>query len=487
MNKKNGITILGLGPGDARHLTREAWDWITSAPEIYLRTTQHPCVAEFPADLTVNSFDYLYESAESFENVYEQIITKILELGERPGGVTYAVPGHPFVAETTCPEIARRAEVAGIPVRVIEGLSFLEPVFTALNTDPFSGMALVDAIDIGRRQTPPFAPDTPALIAQIYSREVASELKLALTSVYPDEFQVQMVHAAGTSGQIIENLHLYEIDRSPHIGLMSVLFLPALGDDTSLVAFQEIVARLRAPDGCPWDREQTHTSLRQHLLEETYEALEALDEEDTESMAEEFGDILLQIVLHAQIASEEGEFSMVDVLKGINNKIIRRHPHVFGELKLDHVDGVLSNWEKLKAKERQDNGVGETKGLLDGVPLALPALVQAQEYQERAGRVGFDWKEIEPVFDKMVEEIREFREAENDMERTEELGDMLFALVNLVRWYKVDAESALRKTNQKFRRRFKHIEKRAREEGRNLADMTLEQMDVFWDEAKDLE
>jgi tetrapyrrole methylase family protein/MazG family protein len=268
---------------------------------------------------------------------------------------------------------------------------------------------------------------------------------------------------------------------------MSVLYLPALGADTSLEAFQEIIARLRAPDGCPWDREQTHSSLRQNLLEETYETLASLDDEDPAGMAEEFGDLLLQIVLHAQIASEDGEFTMADVLRGINTKIVSRHPHVFGNARLDNVEGVLSNWEKLKAKERKANGVDVIKGLLDGVPIALPALTQAQQYQERAGRVGFDWKEIEPVFEKLLEEMREVREAADAESRAEELGDLLFAMVNLVRWYKVDAESALRKANQKFRSRFKHIEKRAREEGRSLADMTLEEMDVFWDEAKNLE
>ena len=487
MDSGNGITILGLGPGDPQHLTRQAWDWINSIPEIYLRTCQHPTVEGFPPSLLVHSFDDLYNAAGSFEAVYEEIIVKVLELGKKPGGVTYAVPGHPFVAEATCPEIVRRAREAGMPVRVIEGLSFLEPVCTALQIDPFPRITLVDAIEVGMRQMPNFAPDTPVLIAQIYSREVASNLKLTLTNVVPDELPVRLVHAAGTPQEQVEDLPLFEIDRSAGIGLLTVLYIPPLGDDTSFEAFQEIIARLRAPDGCPWDQEQTHLSLRQHLLEETYEVLSALDAEDEDGMAEEFGDLLLQIVLHAQIAAEAGEFSMVDILRGINRKIVRRHPHVFGNIKVKGVDGVLSNWERLKAGERIENGVQETKGLLDGVPLALPALTQAQEYQERAGRVGFDWKEIESVFDKLMEEVQEVREAKDDRERAAELGDLLFAMVNLIRWYKVDAESALRGTNLKFLKRFKFIEKRARDEGRSLSDMTLDQMDVFWEEAKGLE
>ena len=248
-----------------------------------------------------------------------------------------------------------------------------------------------------------------------------------------------------------------------------------------------MVARLRAPDGCPWDMEQTHTSLRKYLLEETYEALEALDAEDPDALREELGDLMLQIVLHAQIGVEEGEFSMADVLQGINQKIVRRHPHVFGEVKISGVDGVLQNWQKLKEQERFENGVGETKGMLDGVPKILPALSQSQEIQDRAARVGFDWSEIEPVYAKLFEEIEEVRQADSDESRTGELGDLLFAVVNLVRWYKVDAESALRAANAKFRRRFGYIEKRAREAGRELTGMTLAEMDKWWDEAKRLE
>ncbi len=195
--------------------------------------------------------------------------------------------------------------------------------------------------------------------------------------------------------------------------MLTSLYVPALGAATSFEAFQEVIAHLRAPDGCPWDREQTHDSLRPHLLEEAYEAVTALDAGDTDAMREEFGDLLLQIVLHAQIASEIGEFSMADILQGIHSKIVNRHPHVFGDLILKDVDGVLQNWEKLKAAERIANGKSEA-GLLDSVPLALPALAQADQYQRRAARVGFDWTEIEGVLDKVREELDEVRSAPDD-------------------------------------------------------------------------
>ncbi len=260
------------------------------------------------------------------------------------------------------------------------------------------------------------------------------------------------------------------------------LFVPPLATGASFEAFQEIVAHLRAPDGCPWDREQTHDSLRTHLLEESYEALGAIDSGDTDAMREEFGDLLLQIMLNSQIANEAGDFNVNAVVKGVYDKIIRRHPHVFGEVQVDGVDGVLQNWEKLKETERKDKK--EKKGILDGVPAALPALTQAQEYQDRAARVGFDWPEIEGVLDKIREEIREVQEATEPDHVAEELGDLFFALVNLARWKKVDAESALRETNLKFKTRFAYIEAGAKQQERNLSDLSLDEMEALWQEAK---
>lgn len=479
-----GITLLGLGPGDPSNLTREAWNVLSSASQVWLRTNQHPTIAGLPPALKIHSFDELYENGESFDEVYSAIVEKILELGKSPQGVVYAVPGDPFVAEATCPEIAQRARSLGIPLKIVNGLSFLEPVFTALGFDPYPHMILMDAIELSQAHIPAFPPDMPVLVAQVYSRLVAAEVKMTLNAVYPDEHPVRLVHAAGTKDEFIEKIHLYEIDRSEHISLLTVLFVPPLGAGTSFEAFQEIVAALRAPDGCPWDREQTHESLRTHLMGEAYEALAAMDSGNPKEMAEEFGDLLLQIVLNAQIASEEGEFTMADVLKGIHDKIIRRHPHVFGEVQLDGVQGVLKNWEKLKAEERAHNHEPE-KGLLDGVPLALPALTQAQEYQNRAARVGFDWKEVGGVLDKITEEIQEVGEVTNEDELIAEIGDLFFALVNLARWKKVDAESALRGTNIRFKKRFAYMEQGVKNQGKKLSELSIDEMELLWQEAKE--
>ena len=478
-----GITIIGLGPGDPKLLTRRAWDALNSAQEVYLRTNMHPSVSGLPPGLIVHSFDHFYEEDLPFEEVYKKIIDSILALGQRESGVIYGVPGHPYIAEATSPEIVRRANDTGIPITVIEGMSFVESTFRLLELDPFPQTSLIDGLELALAHHPPFPPSAPVLIAQIYSPAVASEVKLTLMTVYPDDHSVKLVHGAGTGNEYVETMELYEIDRNQNIGLQTALYVPALVSSSSFEGFQEVVAHLRAPDGCPWDREQTHLSLRPFLLEETYEVLAALDEEDQAALQEELGDLLLQIVLHAQIASEYGEFSMVEVLQGIQEKLIRRHPHVFGDLDVKDQQTVLENWEKLKLAEREEEDQ-EVNGVLKGVSSALPALVQAETFQQRVNRVGFDWPEIQGVFEKISEELLEVQQAEKPDEHEEEIGDLLFAVVNLARWYKVDAESALRAANSKFRRRFEELEAEVRSQGKDVGELNLDELDRLWNIVK---
>jgi tetrapyrrole methylase family protein/MazG family protein len=278
------------------------------------------------------------------------------------------------------------------------------------------------------------------------------------------------------------NLEKFLIDKQR----VYLLFSPIEGH-LSIKRFQELISRLRAPDGCPWDREQTHRSLRTNLLEETYEVLEAIDHNDSEHLREELGDLLLQIVLHTQIAAERGEFSLSEVIYDINKKITHRHPHVFGENKVKNIQGVMKNWEKLKDEERNHNGIKEFSSILSSIPKQLPSLSIAQKYQERAARVGFDWGEIGPVFRKVDEELAEVKGAETKQGLEEELGDLLFAVVNLVRWNGFDAESALRLANSKFRSRFEYIEKTISARGEALTDLTLTEMDILWEQAKQKE
>ena len=261
------------------------------------------------------------------------------------------------------------------------------------------------------------------------------------------------------------------------------IYFPPKPEHTSLIAFRELIAHLRAPEGCPWDREQTHQTLKSNLLEETYEVLDAIEGGEPADLQEELGDLLLQIVLHAQIAVEDSEFSLDDVIQGINEKITFRHPHVFKDLDVNGVDDVLHNWEVLKSEERENNHK-KKDSILESIPRALPSLLLAQNYQSRAARVGFDWPDVEPVLDKVVEEVGELREAKTREQQEAELGDLFFALVNVSRWYGFNAEDALRKMTLRFYRRFSRIEQEAVQTGRKVTDLTLEEMDRFWELAK---
>ena len=248
----------------------------------------------------------------------------------------------------------------------------------------------------------------------------------------------------------------------------------------------EVMARLRAEDGCPWDREQTHESLKPYLLEEAYEMLEAIDQGDDRELCKELGDVLLQIVFHAQIASEEGRFSVDDVCRALIDKLIHRHPHVFADAKVDDADQVVTNWQQLKQQER--SATGQPLSAVDGVPKQLPALLRAQRIQSRASRVGFDWDRIAGPLDKVEEEFGELRkdwEAGESQKVEEEFGDLLFALVNTARFLQVDPEDALRRAVTKFERRFRAVEESFRARGKRMEEASLEEMDEVWDQVKE--
>lgn len=476
-----GIVIVGLGPASASSLTREAWDWLTRIKEIWVRTRYHPVFSELPENIVIHSFEGEDEYESS--NYASEIAEKIIDLAKERGSVTYAVPGSPFIAEETVRQVMKQVEATHIPVRIIDGMSFLEPVCSALGLDPHPKLVLTDSLYLASLEIPFFPASVPALISNMRPGMEASDLKLTLMNNYPDEYPVRLIHNAGLPDELVEEIPLYQVDQSLHTGLMTTLYIPARENGRGFEDFQQIIARLRAPDGCPWDRKQTHLSLRPYLLEESYEVLDALDQEDPEHLLEELGDLLLQIVLHTQIATEEQDFNMTDVVAAVSEKIVRRHPHVFTDLDVDSVEGVLNNWEQIKAEERRNKGE-ERKSMLDGIPVALPALTQADQIQQRAKRVGFDWKTIDPVIAKIHEELQELKEADTPERKQSEAGDVLFAVVNLLRWLEVNPEMALRETNSRFRKRFGYIEAQAARQGRNVDDLSFEEMDALWEEAK---
>jgi len=478
------ITIVGLGPGDAGLITRQAWHLLSAADVVYLRTARHPAVAGLPAHLRLHSFDDVYDEADDFAAVYERISQEILRLGGE-GDVIYAVPGNPYVGETTVTSIAQGATRASIAVRIIAGLSFVEPTLAALGADALDGLQVFDAIEIATFLYPPVNPDVPVLLGQVYSRPLANEVKLALMSIYPAAQPVVLVHAAGEPGQVVENLALYEIDRSERIDHLTSLFIPALGVKAGLPTLAETVAVLRSPGGCPWDQEQTPRSMRDSFLEEAYEVVSALDAGDAVNLREELGDLLYHIVMQAQMAAEADDFTLSDVVAGIEAKLKRRHPHVWGDWQVSDTAEVLRNWERLKRQEKAERGAAMTiMSALDDVPAALPALSRSQKIQSKVAKTGFDWPDVAGVYGKLDEEVREVQAALTPEERRAELGDVLFVIANLARWLDVDAEGALREANDRFARRFHQVERLAAERELDLLAMSLAGLDALWAEAK---
>lgn len=423
------ITILGLGPGSYQQLTVEAVEVLQAHRELWLRTRHHPLVAELPAEITLHSFDGVYDSVEDFATVYQTIAEKVIELGKREQGVLYAVPGHPFVGESTVQQIVRLAEDAMIPVRVIEGVSFIEPSLSSVRADALDGVQLADATTFAARYYPPFDADRPVLIAQIYDRQVASDAKLLLMELYPDEHPVTLLQGEGDT----LTLPLHELDQREGFGLRTSLWVPPLPRQGSLPYFQDIVAHLRAPEGCPWDREQDFMTLRNSILEEAYEVVDAIEREDTDALREELGDQLLLVTMYAQMASEEGLFTLHDVIDEVSTKLIRRHPHVWKDVEVSGSTEVLANWEAIKAQEKVDKGT-TPKDIYDEVPVGFPSLMRAEKISKRIRKAG----------GAIPEPTHAFAAWQNDPTNEAALGDLLFALANHANANHLESDGLLR-------------------------------------------
>ena len=507
---RGGIVVVGLGPGRWDDLTVAARAALEAAPAVICRTLRHPTVDALRAqrpDLPLDSFDELYESADSFADLYPQMAERLIERAAAlppAGELVYAVPGHPLIAEESVRALLRLAPERGIPVRIVAGLSFIEPVCAALGVDPLAGdLQLLDATLLAEVAAPALMgtllPTRPALIAQAYNRRLLSGVKLALSELYPDEWEIAVVRSASIPGeQAVERVPLVELDRgerADHLTTIYVPPLPALQAVRVPEGLRYVTWRLRAPDGCPWDREQTHQSLRRYVLEEAYEVAEVLDEWDgsaevAEKLAEELGDLLLQVYLQAEIADQEDLFHIGDVYQAVTEKLIRRHPHVFGDVAVRDAAHVVRNWEAIKREERAAKGAAtdaEAESALHGVPKSAPALYQAHELVKKAAKTGFDWPDAEGALEKVVEEAGELTTAlENgdEGERSAELGDLLFAVAALARKLRLNPEDALARANARFRRRFAAMEARAQREGRALASLTPDEWLVWWGEAK---
>lgn len=472
MSGQVAIHIAGLGPGSPSHLTAGVRELLASGMPVILRTRHHPVVAAIPELAGARDCDDLYAAGDSFDGVYLAAAERVLAAAASQP-VIYAVPGHPLMAERSVTKLMAMADERGHPVRVYPGVSFVDVAAAALGLD-LGTVQLCDGLEL--------RIDTwrPALISQVYDRDAVTSLKLRLLDIYPAEHRVLVLSALGTPQEMVREVSLAELDHRPY-GHLDSLYVPALAPLEDVRRFDGlyyIIERLHAPDGCPWDREQTHATLRPHLLEESYEALEAIDRDDPVALTEELGDVLLQVLMHAAVAHRLDEFTFGDVVEHIARKLIRRHPHVFGEGTAATAEEVYQNWEALKQQEKP------RQSILDGVPATLPALAASQSIQGRARRIGFDWPTIEGPLEKLREEIDELARTNGTTEREDEFGDILFVAVNIADHLGIDAEQALRGANQKFRRRFAEVERLATERGIDLKDLDLAGLDALWDEAK---
>lgn len=454
----NQITVVGLGPGSPNLLTGEARDVLFGSHEIYVRTGTHPVVAELPRRITVVALDHLYQRRGELETANQTVARQLVALGRRPSGVVYATPGHPVIDDDSVREIRFLARSEGVSVRMVAGMSYLDALVPLLPVDRIdSDVVIVDAVKLIRehgasRDRPgddPFAvasridPVVPLLVTHVQSSAILIALIPILRKRYPADHRISVIQLGSTTSE--EAIHVVPLAELDSAGLPTAplaIYLPPverLADLASFDTLRYIVARLRAPGGCPWDREQTHESMKKYLIEESYEAIAALEEGDLGKFVEELGDVLLQVIMHCQLAREEGTFELEDVLRAVNEKLIRRHPHVFGDVQASSSAEVLRNWERIKRAEN-----GDARSSFARIPPSMPALLRADAVQSRAARHGWSPPAGPPNCSSL---------AIPDLDRAElarRLGEILFDLVAVARRHGVDPEEALRLATNRF-------------------------------------
>lgn len=480
------ITIIGLGAAELDQLPLGLYKFLKQTTSLYVRTEDHPVLAELAAEgLNYTSFDAVYEKHDDFAAVYREIADTLLALSKSQD-VVYAVPGHPLVAEQTVQYLIEAEREGLVTLEIKGGQSFLDPLFAAVRVDPIEGFQLLDGTAMRRDD---IQMNQHLFIGQVYDSFSASEVKLTLMEKYPDDFPVTIVTAAGSSQEVIRTVPLFELDREVELSNLTTVYVPPVKERSSRYkewqTFREIVAILRSPEGCPWDREQTHESLKRYAIEEVYELVQAINEQDDDAIIEELGDVLLQVFLHAQIGEDAGYFTMEDVLERIAAKMVRRHPHVFGDVTVNSSGEVLTNWQAIKETEKP-----KVAHLLDDQKRDESSLLTSFNFQKKAATVGFDWPDIAGAWDKFDEEVQEWKVAITNgtaEEQLDELGDVFFTLVNLARFLKLSPELAMQQANQKFERRFRFVEGSVREGRGEFREYTLEELDGFWNQAKQQE
>ena len=468
------LTVVGLGPAGPDLVTAGTLAAVEAVPHRFLRTVRHPAASVAGA---ARAFDELYDAADTLEAVYRGIVEALLAAADEHGRVLYAVPGSPVVAERTVDLLDEAAAAdADLEVEVLPALSFADLAWARLRIDPLAlGARLVD----GQRFAVEAAGERgPLLVAQCDRRAVLSEIKLAVEDDAPAS--VVVLQRLGLPDEQVFEVAWDDLDRAVEPDHLTSLWIPELAAPVAgeLARFDELVVTLRRE--CPWDREQTHQSLGRHLIEETYETIEAIDGVDVEAgtgyehLEEELGDLLFQVFFHATLATEAGQFTLADVARGIHDKLRLRHPHVFGEVEVEGAGDVMRNWEQIKKAEKGRDSV------MDGIPAALPALLYAAKVQKRADNSGFAYPTLEAAFADVDAELAEARADPS----AHEVGDLLYAATGLAHHLHIDPESALRAAADRFQARFRIVERIALAEGVDLNAADAATLDRWWRAAK---
>lgn len=478
------IKIVGLGPGAPESLTIGAVEALENSKNLYFRTEKHPTVDYLKKRLeSFNTCDNYYEEGHSFDEVYSNIAKNIIKEYKKSGELVYAVPGHPLVAERSVVNLINLCKENDIEYKILPAVSFIDAMMDRLQIDPIEGLKVIDAFDIKNQI---LDKRIGTIITQVYNPLIASEVKLELLEYYNDETEIYYVRAAGIEGEeSIRKIPIYELDMQEDIDYLTSVYIPKdVNNKKDFYDLIHTIEMLRGEDGCSWDREQTHESIKNSLLEEAYEVVEAIEDENIDGLIEELGDVLLQVVFHSVIGKEDGYFNVSDVIETITNKMIYRHPHVFKNKTDATSDEVLDSWDELKKKEKNYETL---TGEINGIAKTLPSLTKAHKVQKKVSKVGFDFENINEAVKKIEEEISEVLDVYKDNNREkiiDEMGDLLFACVNLSRLLNVDEEEALNKSTKKFIKRFKFIEDNILKQGKDFNNVTLDEMNTLWEDSK---
>ena len=472
------IQIIGLGAGGEDDLTVKAQKALTERIPTFVRTDRHPIVNELKKNIDIASFDDYFEKYETFNEVYGNIVNTLIEQSKQYGKINYCTAGSPYYGDIVTKKLINEYKNK-INTIIIDGMSFLDKCLKLSGYADYNNIKILDCLEADEFS---FDVNSFNIITQVYDLESASRLKVKLMEIYPEDVNSLIIDVLGEN---VKKVPLFMLDQEKNYGFSTYFCILPIEISKNRVYnvdnLLRIVKLLRSPDGCPWDKKQTHHSIRQHVIEEAYEVVDAIDNDDVDNLVEELGDLLLQVVFHAELGSEEGYFNFSDVVTDVCKKMYFRHPHVFGDVKANDVEEALTSWENSKLKEKNLTSYTDN---LKNVPKALSTLSRSYKIQKRAAEVGFDWSDAQGAVLKIKEELLEFIEEYNNHNienMEEEFGDLLFALVNFARFEKINPDIALNKTINKFIDRFEYIEKNST---KDLKQMTLKEMDELWEESK---